>query len=536
MSSRAHGAPSPPSSRNDAPSLCAGHPHRRDAGLASTAVRVLLFATLVPRKTSRAIRTSALLSACLVISSPVSAADEIHWTFTGPTSVSFDWRGSEDTLRYGLTPGFGFVAVAETPSPLPWSSSGPWKEARLTGLLPNTTYHYAIGDGIAHTFRTLPGPNAQYPVYVEGDIGDVDSYWRMGEVQSLIAADPPAFVLAVGDLTYGNAHGPQAIDNHFNDVMVWSRDAAYMPAWGNHEWETPTVDDMRNYKGRFDLPNPHTSPGAPAPGCCGEDWYWLDSGTIRFIAYPEPWSGALVDWRNQADALMDQAQADTAIRFIVTFGHRPAHSSGHYPNSTALTGYLDELGASHDKYVLNFNGHSHDYERTYPINGVVHVTAGIGGTGFSREPGPCPYGGGCPPPSWSAFRAYHHGAVRLGITPTSILVEAICGPPGDSGSNLNDITCSPGEVFDSYQIGVPPVAGVEEGTAARAGLAIESITPSPARSEVEIRFQLPDREPARLECFDVLGRAIVRRELGTPGPGPHSVRLDLGGSTPNGVY
>src|SRR5207249_4453266 len=33
---------------------------------------------------------------------PSGTADEIHWTVTGQTSVSFDWRGSATVIRYGL--------------------------------------------------------------------------------------------------------------------------------------------------------------------------------------------------------------------------------------------------------------------------------------------------------------------------------------------------------------------------------------------------------------------------------------------------
>ncbi len=118
----------------------------------------------------------------------------------------------------------------------------------------------------------------------------------MGVLQSMIAAGRPAFALMVGDLTYANTSDQTAVDRHFNDVMVWSQDAAYMPAWGNHEWDE-AGDDFRNYKGRFDFPNPQTSPGVPAIDAGGEDWDWFDYGNGRFIAYPEPFTGAWLDWR-----------------------------------------------------------------------------------------------------------------------------------------------------------------------------------------------------------------------------------------------
>src|SRR5207249_4262820 len=72
------------------------------------------------------------------------AADEIHWTFTGPTSVTFDWRGADSTIHYGLDHALEFTATGVTPSPLPFSSAGPFWEARITGLLPGATYHYSI--------------------------------------------------------------------------------------------------------------------------------------------------------------------------------------------------------------------------------------------------------------------------------------------------------------------------------------------------------------------------------------------------------
>src|SRR6266498_3510279 len=53
-------------------------------------------------------------------------ADEVHYTFTGPTSVAFDWRGSATDIRYGTTTSYGSTATSHTPSPLPFSSGGPF--------------------------------------------------------------------------------------------------------------------------------------------------------------------------------------------------------------------------------------------------------------------------------------------------------------------------------------------------------------------------------------------------------------------------
>src|SRR5215203_4915433 len=53
--------------------------------------------------------------------------DEVHYTFTGATSVAFDWRGAATEIRYGLDSSYGSAATAVT-DPLPWSSPGPYRE------------------------------------------------------------------------------------------------------------------------------------------------------------------------------------------------------------------------------------------------------------------------------------------------------------------------------------------------------------------------------------------------------------------------
>jgi hypothetical protein len=390
------------------------------------------------------------------------AADEIHWTFTGQTSVTFDWRGSEAAVRYGESKALGQTAKAVAPDPMPFSSKGPFQEARIAGLRENTVYYYTIGDGPLHTFRTpLPRGQSGFSFYVEGDIGNASDWSRVGACQAMIAAGKPDFVLAIGDLTYANPVGQRAVDAHFNDMMAWSLDAAYMPAWGNHEWDEPKYDDMRNYKGRFALPNSQASPADkryPHAGG-GEDWYWFDYGNVRFVAYPEPWSGAWEDWSRKVRDVMHDAEEDSTIAFIVTFGHRPAFSSGYHEGEPELQGIMGTLRKLYPKFVLNFNGHSHNYERTRPQNGVVHVTAGTGGSDLEEPDGDCLWNGGCPQPPWSACRAMHHVVVKLRAEDDRIEGTVFCGPAGSGRSNRNDIQCERGAVVDTFTIfpyGVPP--------------------------------------------------------------------------------
>jgi len=46
----------------------------------------------------------------------------------------------------------------------------------------------------------------------------------------------------------------------------------------------------------------------------------------------------------------------------------------------------------------------------------------------------------------------HHGVVKLRITSGRIDGQMICGPVGDNGSNMNDVTCTQGSIVDSWTI------------------------------------------------------------------------------------
>jgi hypothetical protein len=173
---------------------------------------------------------------------------------------------------------------------------------------------------------------------------------------------------------------------------------------------------------------------------------------VRFISYPEPYTDATwTDWHGKAARLMAAAQRDRRIHFVVTFGHRPAYSTGHHPGDKTLASIMDALGDRYPKYVLNLNGHSHDYERFVPIHHVVHITAGGGGSSleaWSRGPD-----------ARSAFRALHLEHLRVDVSPSRMRIEAVCGP----SSSDQGLDCRPGTVIDSYTIRTPRRAGTRGG-------------------------------------------------------------------------
>src|SRR5919199_6415042 len=102
--------------------LEARHGRRRPAAIAAMLAAACLLAVGLPSASG----------------SGTEVVDEIHYTFTGPNSVAFDWRGAATDIRYGTDVGYGSTATGSQPSPLPWSSDGPFREVELSGLTPGT--------------------------------------------------------------------------------------------------------------------------------------------------------------------------------------------------------------------------------------------------------------------------------------------------------------------------------------------------------------------------------------------------------------
>jgi hypothetical protein len=390
---------------------------------------------------------------------PAEDESQIHFTFTGPTSVRFAWHGTGRTVRLWSKTSPPREIEAREPSPKPFSGPGPWKEAEVTGLDPGVEYGYEIGRPrypVPAFFRAPPLPgSAGFSFVAVSGVGSSIDYPGVEPLHRLIATEEPAFVIGLGDLTYADIRAQVSVDRHFDDVMAWSRNAAYFPVWGEHEWATQNRDDLRNYKGRFGLPHPQASPGAPKPGCCGGDWYWFDYGNTRFISYPEPYTDATWDdWAGKAAPLFDEAERNPAITFTITMGHRPAFSSAREGGDPRLRRLLDGFAARSRKYVLDLSGHAGAYERTKPIAHVVHVVTGPGAGDLDHADTPC-FWQDCTPPDFTARRAIRHAFVRVAVRPTSIHVEAFCAvmAPG-----RDDFRCADGDMFDSVEIQAPPPA------------------------------------------------------------------------------
>lgn len=103
------------------------------------------------------------------------------------------------------------------------------------------------------------------------------------------------------------------------------------------------------------------------------------------------------------------------------------------------------------------------------------------------------------------------------------------GPGGDESSYLSLVYAKVGGV--TY--GAAPVAS--EGVVSEPSFRLEAVYPNPTRSDATLTFTTTPADRVTAEVFDVLGRPVLRRDLGTPTVGASRRRLAVG-ALPAGLY
>jgi hypothetical protein len=90
-------------------------------------------------------------------------------------------------------------------------------------------------------------------------------------------------------------------------------------------------------------------------------------------------------------------------------------------------------------------------------------------------------------------------------------------------------------VSETFSIGA--AVGVGDAAPGRLALAIRAAMPNPAvGGRLSVEFTLRDGSPAKLELLDVAGRALASKQVGSFGPGRHSIDLSNGRALSPGIY
>jgi len=120
----------------------------------------------------------------------------------------------------------------------------------------------------------------------------------------------------------------------------------------------------------------------------------------------------------------------------------------------------------------------------------------------------------------------------------SLIATAV--PNAQGGIFFEDHGVSPGGVYD-YRVGVS-VGGAErfygevQVQVPLFALTMRPVTGNPVRQQMTLTYTLPTAAPAKLEIFDVRGRLMESRDVGSMGVGRHTATFQPANRPASGIY
>ena len=315
---------------------------------------------------------------------PIAPPDTAIYPYLqSPTanSIYVCWHASlssESKVEYGTTDALGSV---ETGAVHIFEDSTTWHWVKLTNLEPNTVYYYrAVTDTMKSdifTFKTAPEPGQKTGHIRFAVIGDTRTY--PNQFTDVVSAVKEKVVDIYGDENVENnlnlllsngdivSYGPtlsQYKSEWFTPLAQISANVPIMVSIGDHEHD---ADNYYYYMKYEDFAGPQ-----------GEYYYSFQYGRVLFIAVHSIFhTQEQLEW---LDDLMQSAENDSTIDWVIAFTHRPGHSEiWTYGNESYVQDHVIPIMNKYSKADVLTYGHSHAYERGQELEGNLRLVENGGG-------------------------------------------------------------------------------------------------------------------------------------------------------------
>ena len=316
----------------------------------------------------------------LAISSSVALAQNIkHIRFgstdTPLTGLTIIWRspGTADQIQWGYTKGYEKGQYSG-------SIRTNYAENQFDYLFPapvtaNSTIYYKIYDSQAalwtsqRSFKTASDPTSnKFNFTAMGDSRTYYTDWQtIGNCAAVTTSD---FVLFGGDLVDDGSNSTY-YDTWFDFGSNFLSKKLVYYTIGNHE-STASVAGLSNYMGLFTMPG-------------NKEYFSFTHGNALFMVInsEKPGNAGQLSWV-QSTLVANSDKTWKFILFHKPFFTGPAHIG-------EMDGYFSTLWKAFDDYGVDmiFNGHTHNYQRTKPINRNVSTTSPVAEYGSNPGQGRC---------------------------------------------------------------------------------------------------------------------------------------------------
>jgi hypothetical protein len=290
-------------------------------------------------------------------------------------------------------------------------------------------------------------------------------------------------------------------------------DTPFFTAIGNHEVQVGGSEGCgyHAYKDVFHLPDNGT-------GGHSEEYYSFDWGNVHFVALD---SNAYLQTDTTQKNWLTYDLQHTSQPWKIVFLHTPAYSSGSSGSDPDVQKYLVPIFEANNVNLV-FNGHDHDYERTYPIRGGVRTSIENGGIVYITNGGGGAYTEPISTPSWFTAQTPDHETnefVNVIVNDCLLQINAIkinggsldsyeinrCTPPTPT---LTPTQTAPGSITPSATPSSTPSAtntstatrthtptgtSTSTGTNTQTGTNTPTTTQSPTTTQTETRTATPTR-------------------------------------------
>lgn len=316
-----------------------------------------------------------------------------------PTSIVIRWRTdslSSSQVIYGTNP----ASMVFTNEDFTLVTN---HEVLLTNLSMDTRYYYAVGTATTSLagpdtnqfFLTHPWPGTEKSirVWVIGDAGTKnanqqavrDAFYNFNGTNTVHAW------LQLGDNAYNSGTDAEYQTAVFDMYAALLRRSVTWPTLGNHDTAQGTsYVDTYPYFSIFTLPTAGEAGGVSSGT---EHYYSFDLGMVHFICLDSmtasrATNGAMAFW------LRSDLEMNTN-RWTIAFWHHPPYTKGSHnsDNASDSNGSLVEMRQNFLPILeaggvdLVLSGHSHDYERSYLIDGHYGLSGTFDTNSMLVQPG-----------------------------------------------------------------------------------------------------------------------------------------------------
>jgi len=295
----------------------------------------------------------------------------LSWQNDPSTTMTIMWRsepGAEGIVEYGKSPEHTKSVESETHRYRFGRTEVCWHTAEMTGLEPNTIYHYRLKtsepwESEDYTFKTAPVKGEQKTSFKFVTLNDVQgSYETFEKAVQMVKKENVDLILYLGDFTRSGSQ-PEW-DLWFKCGKEIFREVPLMSVRGN-------VDGTL-YLDQFAFPG-------------NERWFSIDYGNVHFVFLSTMTEGEVAE---QRPWLLNDLQENNNT-WTIAMAHKAAFGSAaqNGPEQYIVDHWVDVF----ENYGVDLylNGHEHSYERTWPLkggeineDGIIYITNSSAGDEF----------------------------------------------------------------------------------------------------------------------------------------------------------